>query len=605
MRLIVYILILSTLGIINISSQNDETPYIYYHSEALNGIVVERADGSDSRIIARNLMPVNHEYVSVIGWSPSGEWLAWTSTYRTAYSIGPKRIWVMSTDGEQRLTFLDNIDNVIHASWSPTGDYLLIMEQYWDGLAPIWLIDVEQQHIVANFDDIFAEVGVWSADGNSVQLNHLGVQIVYTDGRIENDVPPELRPPLATAQPEQYPADMISPTGNHELIVNDIDLPNQIVDFETDQIALLRPHSGDAGGICDFDWHPESEWLLVTFTMTWAGGGCPIAGSSVISSDGRIQRELGPCNIASRCAGWLSEHVIEHLALGQPNSIVPDPILTIEHDGWIRGVQWHPDGIQLATYSEGRNDDGYYVYDLSIWDTTTLEMTQTYRVEICADSLYIDCDIRWNSAGTQIGLTGHDGTQIVDLINGEIILVSDDYLLGFDTNNSPILFPIPNGGVSYDPTYGLIAQHDWRREVVEIYSLESDSVLYQLELEAEINAFTLVPGGNYVAFVGYSDEPVQGDFLWDLSTGEVDILPKYAFEFLTNIVAFDSNIVIGYGRASLLYFWDVETRTVAARLNRYVMSVDVTPDLTRMATGSGYMIEVWNYQTIIDQISGE
>jgi hypothetical protein len=89
-----------------------------------------------------------------------------------------------------------------------------------------------------------------------------------------------------------------------------------------------------------------------------------------------------------------------------------------------------------------------------------------------------------------------------------------------------------------------------------------------------------------------------------LSTNKIDVLPKYAVEYLTNVRAFDSQTVIGFGHLSLLYFWDVETRQVKARLNRYVDAVDVTPDLTRLATGSTDRIEVWNYQTIIQQLSG-
>ena len=91
---------LSMLGFAKVSSKDKLAPYIYYHSEALNAIVIERADGSDSRIIARNLMPPNHASFSGPGWSPSGKWLAWTSTYYLEESSGPRRVWVMSADGK-------------------------------------------------------------------------------------------------------------------------------------------------------------------------------------------------------------------------------------------------------------------------------------------------------------------------------------------------------------------------------------------------------------------------------------------------------------------------------------------------------------------------
>jgi WD40 repeat protein len=153
-----------------------------------------------------------------------------------------------------------------------------------------------------------------------------------------------------------------------------------------------------------------------------------------------------------------------------------------------------------------------------------------------------------------------------------------------------------------------VAQADWRQHTIRVFSQDSGETLYQLEPDAEayliVDSVTFVPGTEYIAFVGNPDEPAQGNFLWNLETGEVEILPKYAIEYLTDMAAFDSQTIIGYGRGSLLYFWDVETRSVAARLNRYAISVDVSDDLTRMATGSGYMVEIWDYQTIVDQLAG-
>jgi hypothetical protein len=124
MRALALLFVVSVLGIAHISAQVEESPYIYYHSEALNAIVIERADGTDSRVIARGLMPDNHEVVSGPGWSPSGKWLAWTSANRTEYRILLQRLWVMSADGEERLTFLDAVQNIQYTSWSPTDDYL-------------------------------------------------------------------------------------------------------------------------------------------------------------------------------------------------------------------------------------------------------------------------------------------------------------------------------------------------------------------------------------------------------------------------------------------------------------------------------------------------
>ena len=53
-----------------------------------------------------------------------------------------------------------------------------------------------------------------------------------------------------------------------------------------------------------------------------------------------------------------------------------------------------------------------------------------------------------------------------------------------------------------------------------------------------------MPNRDYVAFVGNPDEPVQGTFLWDLKANKIDLLPKYALEYLNNVTAFDSQVNI-------------------------------------------------------------
>jgi hypothetical protein len=230
-----------------------------------------------------------------------------------------------------------------------------------------------------------------------------------------------------------------------------------------------------------------------------------------------------------------------------------------------------------------------------------------YPVDICSEALFLECEIIWSGSQTQIGLTSLTGTQIVDVITGEIVAVSDDYLLGFAEDDTPIW--VDNAtAIDYEPDKQLIARSDWQNYSIEVFSSANGEVLYELGPDADTYRFlysiAFVPGTEYIAFVGNPDEPVQGNFLWDLLSNEVETLPKYGLEYLSQVKAFDSETVIGFGRASLLYFLDVETRSVAARLNRYVFSVDVTSDLSRMVTGSGYMVEVWDFQTIIEQLSG-
>ena len=53
----------------------DDVPYIYYYSNVLNGIVIERADGTDSRIIGQGLVDEDVAAIYGPGWSPDGRWV--------------------------------------------------------------------------------------------------------------------------------------------------------------------------------------------------------------------------------------------------------------------------------------------------------------------------------------------------------------------------------------------------------------------------------------------------------------------------------------------------------------------------------------------------
>ncbi len=51
-------------------------PYLYYYSDVLNGFVIERADGTDSRVIAQGVMiSPARAVVQNTSWSASGKWL--------------------------------------------------------------------------------------------------------------------------------------------------------------------------------------------------------------------------------------------------------------------------------------------------------------------------------------------------------------------------------------------------------------------------------------------------------------------------------------------------------------------------------------------------
>jgi hypothetical protein len=63
---------------------DSEVPFIDYYSASASAFIVERADGKDSQILTAFTPPPaweNSQPMVVVGpgWSPSGNWLAWTT----------------------------------------------------------------------------------------------------------------------------------------------------------------------------------------------------------------------------------------------------------------------------------------------------------------------------------------------------------------------------------------------------------------------------------------------------------------------------------------------------------------------------------------------
>ena len=76
MRRFLFLLLLCVL--IPVEASDEEIPFMYYYDESESAFIVERADGSDRRILAEYAFPdmVNSNFLVIggAGWSPSGEW---------------------------------------------------------------------------------------------------------------------------------------------------------------------------------------------------------------------------------------------------------------------------------------------------------------------------------------------------------------------------------------------------------------------------------------------------------------------------------------------------------------------------------------------------
>jgi WD40 repeat protein len=174
-------------------TQERSTPYIYYFSDDLNAFIIERADGTDTRVLGDGLMALagdaQHIHVAGPGWSPSGQWFAWTAAQVREGGLGKVRYrpYIMNADGTQRLTLLDHLRDA-ELAWASDEDVLFVVSQQVEFLHPddpddthsvtdtyLAMIDVANQTVLSSKENrIFLDsypYYSWSVSPTTVETN--------------------------------------------------------------------------------------------------------------------------------------------------------------------------------------------------------------------------------------------------------------------------------------------------------------------------------------------------------------------------------------------------------------------------------------------------
>ncbi|MBZ0318946.1 MAG: hypothetical protein K8L91_21200 [Anaerolineae bacterium] len=120
-------------------SEDSDAPYLYYFDSAARYWVIEKADGTDKHILGEGLVQRAPDAYTVDvggpGWSPSGQWFAFTSrsVFGMIGSTPSEQAHIISVDGRQHLTLLDDLarlDAGISMAWSPVADLLMMAATY-------------------------------------------------------------------------------------------------------------------------------------------------------------------------------------------------------------------------------------------------------------------------------------------------------------------------------------------------------------------------------------------------------------------------------------------------------------------------------------------
>ncbi len=342
----------------------DQPPYLYYYSRMLGGLIIERADGTDSRHIAADVIPPGSEGIAGPGWSASGKYFAaYTITNTLSFPI-TGRPTVMNAQGEALLPWLQMLGRTEFMEWSPDGeDILLIVAGYGGPHSPgystfFWLIDLSDNSILvdfgANLFDVNRDVSAITWDNANERISfymapatdnwnrHYRVTMEF-DGTT-------LREPVRTQEfqrryesfanqsdrmLELNAGRAVSPSGTYETLGIS---PSILTNTRTNQSVELPLHT--QGTICrDYLWNDNEGYIITLNGTLRAGGGCSSAVLGVTNSEGQLWRELGGCSWDfPPCVGWLPDSVnVDALTDGSPTPVQLDPV-RIDYDEGVWGI---------------------------------------------------------------------------------------------------------------------------------------------------------------------------------------------------------------------------------------------------------------------------
>lgn len=157
-----------------------DAPYLYYYSERLNAFVIERADGTDSRIFGDVALHQSTNSVFGAGWSPSGKWFAFITKQRQPFGFY-ETLQTVLLDARGQVHELPDLEGEIDSiQWELSEDILLaVMLESVEGtpaeIKYYYLLDVANGTIKADlitlpdfeapFQSFHWQQGNWMAAG--------------------------------------------------------------------------------------------------------------------------------------------------------------------------------------------------------------------------------------------------------------------------------------------------------------------------------------------------------------------------------------------------------------------------------------------------------
>jgi hypothetical protein len=125
--LITFTLLLTAIPLSPIETARSDAPYIQYYSPRHDAFIIERANGTDSRLFGKKWIDEEARGMTNGAWSPSGEWYAFISTKYVDRWLRGQDAVVVDISDTRTLTVLQQIEHEPDfVQWFEEDDVLLI-----------------------------------------------------------------------------------------------------------------------------------------------------------------------------------------------------------------------------------------------------------------------------------------------------------------------------------------------------------------------------------------------------------------------------------------------------------------------------------------------
>lgn len=255
-----YIIFLLLILHIEVSSQSNTVPSIYYYSHDDSAFYIERADGTNKQMLAEFSLEPEWERIFGPGWSQSGQWFAWTKKH-IGGSGGLQTANLVNRDGSRQIELVKDA-YWLDMQWSPISDKLLLTWiEYPDEFhcENIMIYDFNtdlilyQSTIQELFDDdlCYGLDSQWSPNGDFISLTLSNkVATITPDGNI-------LLIQNANWQSSQF--SMWLPTNN--LVFTRLDSNELVIyNLEDGSSEIFQAPNGWIRGI---DWSPDLNYAII------------------------------------------------------------------------------------------------------------------------------------------------------------------------------------------------------------------------------------------------------------------------------------------------------------------------------------------------------